>query len=346
MPTSILITGASGFLGGNLALHLQRHGFTVSGAYHERPVTFDGIETLALDVCLPDAMAEALDRVKPAAVIHTAAMAAPDACAADVPATRQINVQGPKLLAAACAARGIKMIFTSTDLVFSGERAFQSETDPVKPLGVYGRSKADAEIAVLDATAAKPLVMRLPLMYGWGRGPAKGRNFSEQWLRSLLTGGKIAAFTDQWRTPLYVEDAANALRLAVEKDLQGIVHVAGPDRVNRHDIGVKLAKAFSLPEASVIASSVNDVVYRDPPPGRCQPQHRAPQRLNRVHPPGPGRRHRSHAPGPAQTSLKNNHTHKERIHGHLKPVPRYPLQPRQGQRLGDGRRSALRHHQP
>jgi dTDP-4-dehydrorhamnose reductase len=108
--------------------------------------------------------------------------------------------------------------------------------------------------------------VRLPLMYGWGRGPAKGRNFAEKWLRALLTGGKVQAFTDQWRTPLYVEDAATALRLLLEKEAEGIVHVAGPDRVNRYELGLQLAKAFSLAPEAVIASSVNDTVYRDPRP--------------------------------------------------------------------------------
>jgi dTDP-4-dehydrorhamnose reductase len=262
----VLITGASGFLGGNLALQFQRQGWTVWGTHHAHAAAFKDIQERVLDICVPEAIARVLDEAKPDAVIHTAAMAAPDDCAADVPATRQINVQGPKLLAGACAQRGIKLLFTSTDQVFSGAKAFQVEDDTVQPLGVYGKSKVDAEKEILSASAARPLVVRLPLMYGWGRGPAKGRNFAEKWLRTLLTGGKIQAFTDQWRTPLYVEDAATALRLLLEADLQGTVHVAGPDRVNRYELGVQLARAFSLPESGILASSVNDTVYRDPRP--------------------------------------------------------------------------------
>ena len=267
-PTSkrILITGASGFLGGNLALHFQREGWITWGAHHAHAAAFKDIQARVLDICLPDAIARILDEAKPDAVIHAAAMAAPDDCAADIPATRQINVQGPKLLATACAQRGIKLVFISTDLVFSGDKAFQIENDQPRPLGVYGKSKVDAEKEVLAATASKPLVARLPLLYGWGRGPAKGRNFAEQWLRLLLTGGRVQAFNDQFRTPLYVEDAAIGLRLCLEKNLEGIVHIAGPERVSRYDLGVKLAQVFSLPVESVLASSVNDVVYRDPRP--------------------------------------------------------------------------------
>ena len=76
----------------------------------------------------------------------------------------------------------------------------------------------------------------------------------------------MQAFNDQFRTPLYVEDAAIGLRLCLEKNLEGTVHIAGPERVSRYDLGVKLAQSFSLPVESVLATSVNDVVYRDPRP--------------------------------------------------------------------------------
>ena len=264
----VLITGVSGFLGSNLALHFQREGWATWGTHHSRAAAFKDIQERVLDVCLPDSIARILDEAQPDLVIHAAAMAAPDDCAADIPATRQINVQGPKLMAAACAQRGIKLVFTSTDLVFPGDRAFQTELDATRPLGVYGKSKVDAEQEVLAAAhgAARPLVARMALMYGWGRGVAKGRNLAEKWLKTLLTGGRAQSFTDQFRTALYVEDACVALRLAAEKDLQGLLHVAGPDRVSRYDLAVSLAKAFSLPPEAILAGSAQDVVFRDPRP--------------------------------------------------------------------------------
>jgi dTDP-4-dehydrorhamnose reductase len=107
------------------------------------------------------------------------------------------------------------------------------------------------------------LAVRLALTYGWGRGAARGRNFAEKWLRSLLTGNRLAAFTDQYRTPVYGGDACEALRLAAEQDWQGLLNVAGSERASRHDFAVKLAKEFSLPAELVQAASANDVVFRD-----------------------------------------------------------------------------------
>lgn len=262
----ILITGVSGFLGSNLALHFQREGYSVWGTHHSRANSFKDVQARVLDICVPDEIARVLDECKPDAVIHAAAMAAPDDCAADIPATRQINVQGAKLVAAACAQRGIKLIFTSTDLVFDGQKPFQGEKDVTHPLGVYGKSKVDAEAEVLMSTGARPLVTRMSLMYGWGRGTAKGRNLAEKWLKTLLTGGRAQSFTDQFRCALYVEDACIGLRSVLEKGLQGIVHIAGSERVSRYDLAVALAKAFSLPAEAILAGSAQDVVFRDPRP--------------------------------------------------------------------------------
>jgi dTDP-4-dehydrorhamnose reductase len=260
-----LITGIGGFLGSNLAAHLQQHGWSVYGGYHSKASGLKGVQERPLDVCLPAAISEAVAWAQPTAVFHLAAMADPDACAADPPATRQINVQGAKLMAAAAAQAGARFVFPSTDQVCDGSRAMADELALAKPLGVYGASKRDAEAAVFEA-APQALVVRLALTYGWGRGSAKGRNFSEKWLRTILTGGRQAAFTDQWRTPIYAEDACEALRMGADKGWTGLLNLAGPDRMNRYDFAVRLAKEFGFPEGSVQAASAKDVVFKDPRP--------------------------------------------------------------------------------
>lgn len=266
MEKRAFITGLSGFLGSNLALHLQSQGWTVWGSYKEREPKLPGVQARHLDICLPDAFDALLKEARPGTLFHLAALADPDVCAADVAATRQINVQGAKF-AAQCGARaGAKVIFISSDQVFDGSRALASETDPPAPLGVYGRSKLDAEGVVLAEAEARPLIVRLALTYGWGRGAAKGRNFAEKWLRTMLTGGRLQAFTDQFRTPIYGEDACEALRLAADGDWQGLLNVAGPERASRHTFAVKLAGQFSFPSEAVLATSANDVVFRDPRP--------------------------------------------------------------------------------
>ncbi len=263
-----LVTGAAGFLGSNLAPLLARRGWAVCATWHSRggdAAPIPGVETRHLDVCIQDQVDALLEEVRPDWIFHLAAIADPDACAADEPSARQINVQASRHLARAAASRGIRMALLSTDQVFDGTRALWREEDPPAPLGAYGRSKRDAERVVAEA-GGSPLIVRLALTYGWGRGPARGRNFAERWLRAFLTGNRVRAFTDQWRTPIYGEDACLALAEAAERGLDGLLHLAGPERATRHDFAVRLAREFGFPESSVVASALNDVVFKDPRP--------------------------------------------------------------------------------
>ena len=261
-----LVTGVGGFLGSNLAALLRDKDWTVWGAHYSKAPGLKGVEERHLDICLPDAVEALVAEAKPDVVFHLAGMAKPDDCAADAPSARQINVQGAKLVAQAAAAAGARLLFTSTDQVHDGSRALSSEMDPARPLGVYGRSKLDAEAAVLEATGGKALVLRLALTYGWGRGAAKGRNFAEQWLRQILTGGRVVAFTDQWRTPIYAEDACAGMLAGATQGWEGVLNLAGPERGTRHDFAAQLAKEFGFPEGAVQAASASDVVFRDPRP--------------------------------------------------------------------------------
>lgn len=264
MSKRILITGASGFLGSNLALGCLSKGHRVWGSYHSQPFKLEGIDARKLDVSIPRAIEDLVSEVKPDFVFHAAAMANPDLCARDMPSTRQINVQGSKLVAEACAKHGAKLVFTSTDLVFDGSVHWVTEKDEARPLGVYGRSKLDAEAAVLGIEGARAAVLRTSIMYGWGR--ASGRSFAEIWLKSLLINQPVMAFTDQYRCPVWVEDLCSALVSAAESDLHGVFHAAGPERMNRHDFARRLAKEFSLDSGLVKAASMNDMAFEDPRP--------------------------------------------------------------------------------
>ncbi|HTB21544.1 MAG TPA: NAD(P)-dependent oxidoreductase [bacterium] len=261
-----LITGLGGFLGSNLALHLARHGWSVWGSWHGKDPGLAGVQARHLDVCVPAEVDALVAESAPEVVFHLAAIAQPDACADDEPAARHINVQGAKIVAKAARRAGAALVFTSTDQVFDGSRALWSESDVPEPLGAYGRSKRDAEKAVLEASDGEALVLRLALTYGWGRGGAHGRNFAEQWLKTLLTGGRVPAFTDQWRTPIYAEDACEAMRLGAERGWKGLLHLAGPERASRHDFAVRLAREFRFPAEQMQAASLKDMVFRDPRP--------------------------------------------------------------------------------
>jgi dTDP-4-dehydrorhamnose reductase len=264
---TVLVTGASGFLGSNLALHCASEGYSVWGSYLSQPFELKGVTPRKLDVCRPDMIKALLDEAKPDFVFHLAAMSKPDDCAKDPAAARQINVQGSKLLAEACAQSGAKLVFSSSDLVFDGSKPMAKEEDEARPLGAYGKSKLDAEKAILAVEGARAAAVRTVLMYGWGR--AQGRSFAENWIKSLLTQQPLKTFSDQYRCPVLADDLCSALLDIAEKDLRGVFHAAGPERMNRYDFAKKLALEFALDPNLVQATSVKDFFFDDPRPAEA-----------------------------------------------------------------------------
>src|SRR4029453_13951828 len=123
----VLVTGASGRLGGRLAALLSPRFRVVSGV-HRTPGP-SGLPPQPPDGTDPRSIESALDATQARAVVHCAALADVDACERDPDAAQRANVEACALLARACAARDVRLVAVSTDQVFSGERPFWREED-------------------------------------------------------------------------------------------------------------------------------------------------------------------------------------------------------------------------
>src|SRR6185312_12100772 len=135
-PPTLLLTGATGFLGLRLAPGLAGPWRVVAASR-----TPSGPDGVALDLADPDSIRKAFEKALPAAVVHGAAIASPDACERDPDMARRVNAEGTKVLAGLCGAAGARLILISTDLVFDGEKGRYDEDDAPNPLSVYGRVK-------------------------------------------------------------------------------------------------------------------------------------------------------------------------------------------------------------
>lgn len=246
MKPRVLVTGAGGMLGGRLAALLSASADVVA-ARHRLPTP--GLPSVPFDLSSPQSVREALRASGCGTVVHCAAMADVGACERDPPAAWSINVTGTESLLAACARSGAWVIAVSTDLVCPGDRAFSREDDPVAPELVYARTKRAAEEAVL---AAGGTVVRVPLIAGRGHG-ARG-TVSEQIRWALEKGRAMRLFTDQFRTPTDPESIASALAVLIASPRPERFHLGGPERVSRHEIGLRVARAFGLREDLVEAA--------------------------------------------------------------------------------------------
>jgi dTDP-4-dehydrorhamnose reductase len=258
----ILVTGASGVLGGYLLQELQRQRQEViawSGARTGR--LFDA-ELRPVDLTDPDRVVTAFREARPDAVLHTAALATVADCRRDPARAERVNVGGTVLLAELAEQSKVRLVFVSTDLVFDGAKGNYGEGDVPAPLSIYGRSKLAAEPPVL--ALPRGVVARLSLLFGPTR--SGGASFFDQQGAALREGKPLRLFADEWRTPLALSTAARALASLAEADFAGLIHIGGPERLSRLEMGQRLAAALRLDPAPLVPAPRDGVPGLEPRP--------------------------------------------------------------------------------
>jgi dTDP-4-dehydrorhamnose reductase len=262
----LLVTGASGQLGAYLLRELAgRHDVDLvawSGA--ARGERF-GFPLRPVDVGDADAVARAFAEARPDVVLHAAALARVADCHFDPERAHCINAAPSATLAALADAASVRFVQVSTDLVFDGERGGYRESDPANALSIYGRTKAAAEAAAL--AAPRSAVARLSLLYGLS---LTGRpSFYDEQIAALRGGRPVTLFRDEWRTPLDLPTAARALLALATSDVVGLIHIGGPERLSRLEMGERLAAALGVDATCLIAANRADVLAPEPRPRDC-----------------------------------------------------------------------------
>ena len=258
----LLVTGASGLVGGHVA-HRALDRFHVSATCHRHALSLEGVQCLCMDLDDERSLTHTVELAQPDVIIHAAACASPDACEADAAMALHRNATATEVLAEATASLGARFILVSTDMVFDGAKGGYAETDAPHPANVYGRSKLLGE-RFAQAVTPSCVVARTALVYG--PPLTGGDSFSQQIRRRLAAGETQPLFTDQFRTPIHVADLAEALLELAENDFSGVIHLGGPDRVDRYAFGRVLAELHGLPQSLLKSTSVSTVQGGAPRP--------------------------------------------------------------------------------
>jgi dTDP-4-dehydrorhamnose reductase len=233
---SLLIAGATGTLGGALARICEHRGL---------PFCLTG--QAELDLADSDSIRAAIARYRPWALINAAGFVRVADAENEERACFEANALGAGRLAEACAAARIPFLTFSSDLVFDGGLGRPCvESDPVAPIGAYGRSKAEGEARVLAAGGAS-LILRTSAFFGpWDR-----HNFAWRVLDSLARGETVEAPAGDFVSPTFVPDLCHAaLDLLIDGET-GIRHVANRGCLSWHDFALRLAEGAGYDAALV-----------------------------------------------------------------------------------------------
>ncbi|MBN2009618.1 NAD(P)-dependent oxidoreductase [candidate division KSB1 bacterium] len=252
----IIVTGGSGFLGGHLVVE-GAESFSITATYNEHSCKLSGAAWQQLNLENPADIETLIREVRPAAIVHTAALAAVDECETNREKADRINIQATEILARLAQELNSRMIYVSTDMVFDGQKGNYTESDEVNPVNYYGQTKFKAEKKV-QSICSNYVVARTALIYGASR--TSSISFYENMLRRLYNRQPVFLFDDQYRTPIWVTNLARLLLELVEHSYVGTLHLGGPQRMQRYEFGAEAASVFGLSMESVEVKSMDEII--------------------------------------------------------------------------------------
>ena len=226
----VLVTGVKGQLG-----------FDVVGELNKRGITSIGVDIDEMDITDPESVKTVIGEAAPDAVIHCAAYTAVDAAEDNEDLCRRVNRDGTQNIANVCKELDCKMVYISTDYVFDGEGTRPWEPDDKQtPLNVYGQTKYEGELAVMN-TLSKYFIVRIAWVFG-----INGKNFVKTMLNLAKTHDKLTVVNDQTGSPTYTYDLARLLVDMVLTDKYGIYHATNEGFVTWYDFACEIFKTAGV----------------------------------------------------------------------------------------------------
>lgn len=187
-----------------------------------------------LDILNPISISTAFDRYTPKTVIHLAANVNMLDCQSRPEQAYLTNVVGTYHIAAACRARGIKLVYLSTCALFDGQKATAyNEHDTTQPPSVYGRTKLISEQICKDLIS-NPLIIRTGWLFGGGHGDEK--KFVRVIFEAMKQGQEVKAVTDRYGSPTYIPDLWRGIHQLLEKNMTGTFNVVNQGTASYFDM--------------------------------------------------------------------------------------------------------------
>lgn len=236
----ILITGGSGLLGKSLSETAPKEHEVIS-TYNknwQKPTRY------RMDIRQRSEVFEVFELVRPNVVIHCASIGSVDYTERHYQEVRHVNVGGLNNIIDAANGYKSKVVYISTNAVYSGKCPPYNEASPLEPVNSYGVIKREAEMLV-KAIAHKWLIFRPFMLYGWPY-PGGRQNWVTTIIDRLSKGQPLELVNDTYWMPTYAPDCAGAIWKLLTYFDKEIFNVAAPDRVTLYEFGLAVCDVFGL----------------------------------------------------------------------------------------------------
>ena len=252
MKQSLLITGATGRLGRHVLVAAQKRGWTVTGVARSGDVDHH------CDLTDPIAVRSLINKVRPTAVAHLAALTDVDACQRDPEFAFKINAEAAHHVADACQQAGASLVVTSTDQVYDGPAPHLETATLLR--NTYAMSKRAGEMLALTCGA---MVFRCNFV---GKGTPERPGFTDWLVRSARTRAPLTLFTDTFFSPLHASMLAERILAALAGPRPGLYNCGATDGLSKSAFARALAQCLNLDAAAWRDGLQTDVALGAPRP--------------------------------------------------------------------------------
>jgi dTDP-4-dehydrorhamnose reductase len=255
MAKKICITGVYGLLGQNLVKAFSGRGYNVTGIdLLKEPASQNGLnEYFSADITNKESIISLIKRINPDVLINTAAVTNVDLCETERDLAKTVNADSVKYMLEGIGA-DCKFVQISTDYVFDGIDGPYDEDAQVNPISWYGATKRMAEEAVLTY-CTNGLIVRTMVLVGQIKGLKT--DFIHFVKTSLQSGKAIKIVTDQVGNVTLASNLAKNIVTLIETGTNGIVSIAGSERISRFDFALKVAERYHL-DGKLISSILTE----------------------------------------------------------------------------------------
>lgn len=253
----LLITGAGGHVGSNMASYFASRGFDVYGmGLKESPSK----KYFMANIEIEQEVFSVLKRVEPFIIIHAASLSSLGECEKNPKKAYDTNVKGTENLAVAVSKLfpDSKLVFMSSDYVFDGLHGNYNEKDTSSPATVYGKTKLEGE-NIIKSNLNNYIICRSANIYG------RGGNFFRFLTSNLGEEREIEIFSDTYYTPTYIDYFMDSLHILLEDGFNGTLHITGTERVTRYEFALEVADAMGKSRSLInpMTKPVSELIAKD-----------------------------------------------------------------------------------